>query len=57
MAAAARTMKDILAAAGATDPVTIERYAHLVGGCRTASRPEDDVVDASLRTFPCPTRW
>ncbi|MFF7726731.1 GMC family oxidoreductase [Streptomyces sp. NPDC008001] len=52
---AARTvMEDILRAAGATEVITINRYAHLVGGCRMAAGPRSGVVDADLRTFAVP---
>jgi choline dehydrogenase-like flavoprotein len=47
-------MTEILTAAGAEDTVTIERYAHLVGGCRMAERREDGVVDAHLKLFGVP---
>ncbi|MEU7028423.1 GMC family oxidoreductase [Streptomyces sp. NPDC046275] len=53
-AAATRTMSDILTAAGARELVTVNRYAHLVGGCRMAARPEDGVVGPDLRTFAVP---
>lgn len=53
-AAATRTMTDILDAAGAREVIPVNRYAHLVGGCRMADRPEDGVVDARLRTFAVP---
>ena len=51
MAAAQRSMETILRAAGATEVMTIDRYAHLVGGARMAARPEDGVVDADHRVF------
>ncbi|NGN68345.1 GMC family oxidoreductase [Streptomyces sp. A7024] len=51
MAASQQVMEDILRAAGATELMTIERYAHLVGGCRMAATPHDGVVDADLRVF------
>src|SRR5690348_18457151 len=51
MAAARESMETILTAAGASDVMTIERYAHLVGGARMAARPEDGVVDAGHRVF------
>ena len=38
-------MEDILRAAGAEEVITIERYAHLVGGARMAARA-DGVIDA-----------
>ena len=37
--AAQAVMEDILHAAGADEVITIERYAHLVGGARMAARP------------------
>ncbi|MGZ4125138.1 MAG: GMC family oxidoreductase [Actinomycetota bacterium] len=49
-----RVMTEILEAAGAQDTVTIERYAHLVGGCRMAERREDGVVDRNLKMFGVP---
>jgi choline dehydrogenase-like flavoprotein len=49
-----RVMTEILQAAGAEDTVTIERYAHLVGGCRMAARREDGVVDRDLKMFDVP---
>jgi choline dehydrogenase-like flavoprotein len=51
IAAARRSMEDILRAAGAGEVMTIERYAHLVGGARMASRAQDGVVDADHRVF------
>jgi choline dehydrogenase-like flavoprotein len=50
-------METILTAAGATEVMTIDRYAHLVGGARMATRPEDGVVDADLRTFAVPNLY
>ena len=32
-------MQDILRAAGAGELMTVERYAHLVGGCRMGRTP------------------
>jgi choline dehydrogenase-like flavoprotein len=49
-----RVMTEILEAAGGQDAVTIERYAHLVGGCRMAERREDGVVDRNLKMFGVP---
>ncbi|HEX2424376.1 MAG TPA: GMC family oxidoreductase [Actinomycetota bacterium] len=54
MKASVRVMTGILEAAGAQDTVTIERYAHLVGGCRMAVRREDGVVDSNLKMFGVP---
>ena len=41
-------------AAGASEVMTIDRYAHLVGGARMAARAEDGVVDADHRVFGVP---
>ncbi|OWL96322.1 glucose-methanol-choline oxidoreductase [Mycolicibacterium peregrinum] len=49
--AAAQVMSDMLRAAGAEEVIAIERYAHLVGGARMASRPEDGVIDSEHRVF------
>ena len=49
--AARSVMEDILRAAGASEVMTIKRYAHLVGGARMAARPEEGVVDARQRVF------
>jgi choline dehydrogenase-like flavoprotein len=51
MKAAGARLTDILEAAGAEDTVTIERYAHLVGGCRMAADERHGVVDRNLRSF------
>lgn len=51
MAAGREWMSRILEAAGAEDTVTIDRDAHLVGGCRMGADPEAAVVDRNLRTF------
>ncbi len=51
MKAAQATMEGILRAAGAEEVITINRYAHLVGGCRMAADERSGVVDAHLRSF------
>jgi choline dehydrogenase-like flavoprotein len=33
------------------DTLTIDRYAHLVGGCRMGFSPDDSVVDSSHRVW------
>ena len=40
-------MNDILDAAGAQDILTIDRYAHLIGGARIGAVPEESVADGS----------
>jgi choline dehydrogenase-like flavoprotein len=52
--AATEVMEQLLRAAGADELMTIKRYAHLVGGARMATRPEDGIVDAQCRTFAVP---
>jgi len=44
-------MEEILRAAGASEVMTIDRYAHLVGGCRMGRSADEGVVDAGLRSF------
>jgi choline dehydrogenase-like flavoprotein len=52
--AATRVMERILKAAGADEVITIDRYAHLVGGARMAASEEEGVVDAYGRSFAVP---
>jgi choline dehydrogenase-like flavoprotein len=52
--AATQTMTTILQAAGADETITINRYAHLVGGCRMAADERHGVVNADQRTFAVP---
>jgi choline dehydrogenase-like flavoprotein len=51
MAAATRMMEQILEAAGAGETITIDRYAHLVGGARMSDSPEKGVVDTGHRVW------
>ena len=48
---------DLLKAAGAEEVITIDRYAHLVGGCRMAASRKDGVVDADQRSFAVPNLY
>ena len=50
-------MTEILDAAGAEDAVTINRYAHLVGGCRMGADERTGVVDRNLRSFAVPNLY
>ena len=52
--AATQTTTDMHLAAGASETITIERYAHLVGGCRMATDDRSGVVDQNLRSFAIP---
>jgi choline dehydrogenase-like flavoprotein len=49
-----RTLHDIWEAAGAQDVLAIDRYAHLVGGCRMGVDPERSVVDSDHRAWGIP---
>ena len=51
IALAKQTMHDIWEAAGAQDVLTIDRYAHLVGGCRMGASAEASVIDADHRVW------
>ncbi|HKT45326.1 MAG TPA: GMC family oxidoreductase [Gaiellaceae bacterium] len=51
---AKKTMNEVWRHAGAQDTLTIDRYAHLVGGCKMGFSPEDGVVDSSHRVWGVP---
>lgn len=55
--AATASMEAVLKGAGASDVMTIDRYAHLVGGARMAGRAQDGVVDAAHRVFDVPNLY
>jgi choline dehydrogenase-like flavoprotein len=46
MAWSTKVITDMLHAGGAQDVLTIQRFAHLIGGARMGSAPETSVVDA-----------
>ncbi len=46
-----KILNSILQAAGAQDVLTIERYAHLIGGARMGTTPENSVVDSDHRVW------
>jgi choline dehydrogenase-like flavoprotein len=54
IAYAKRTMQAIWEHAGAQDILTIDRYAHLIGGCRMGTSPENSVVDSDHRVWGVP---
>ena len=54
IAYAKRVLNRIWEAAGAQDTLTIDRYAHLVGGCRMGTSPETSVIDADHRAWHVP---
>ena len=47
-------LAEIWDGADAQDTLTIDRYAHLVGGCRMGFSPDDSVVDANHRVWDTP---
>ncbi len=51
IAYAKETLRRIWDAAGAQDVLTIDRYAHLIGGARIGTRPEESVCDADHRVW------
>ena len=54
IAAAKQTLHEILEAAGAQDVLEIDRYAHLVGGCRMGTDPDESVIDSDHRVWGVP---
>jgi choline dehydrogenase-like flavoprotein len=57
MKAAREVMEGILRAAGADEVITIDRFAHLVGGARMAADEHHGVVDADCRSFAVPNLY
>lgn len=55
--AAGDVMTRMHEAAGAEEAITIDRYAHLVGGCRMAADATRGVVDRDLRSFAVPNLY
>jgi choline dehydrogenase-like flavoprotein len=54
IACASKTLESIWENAGAQDTLKIDRYAHLVGGCRMGFSPDDGVVDSTHRIWDSP---
>ncbi|HZU61620.1 MAG TPA: GMC family oxidoreductase [Solirubrobacteraceae bacterium] len=54
IAFAKHKLHEIFEAAEAQDVLVIDRYAHLVGGCRMGSDPEHSVVDSDHRVWDIP---
>jgi choline dehydrogenase-like flavoprotein len=54
IAFAKQTLHDIFEAAEAQDVLVIDRYAHLVGGCRMGVDPDHSVVDSDHRVWGVP---
>jgi choline dehydrogenase-like flavoprotein len=49
-----KILEEIWDGAEAQDTLKIDRYAHLVGGCRIGFTPDDSVVDSSHRAWEVP---
>lgn len=49
-----QVITNILHAAGAQDVLTIQRFAHLIGGARMGSDPESSVVNSDQRSWAVP---
>jgi hypothetical protein len=54
MAYSTNVLSDILYAADAQDVLTIQRFAHLIGGARMGTSPENSVVDSDHRVWGVP---
>jgi choline dehydrogenase-like flavoprotein len=54
IAYAKQTITELLRDAGATDILTIDRYAHLIGGARMGARADGSVCDADHRIWDVP---
>ena len=57
MRAAQGVMEQILHAAGADEVITIDRFAHLVGGARMAADERHGVVNGDCRMFAVPNLY
>jgi choline dehydrogenase-like flavoprotein len=57
MAFSTQVITNILHAAGAQDVLTIQRFAHLIGGARMGTSPENSVVDANQRSWAVPNLY
>jgi len=55
--AATSAMEEILTAAGAGETITIDRYAHLVGGARMSKTADSGVVNADQQVWSIPNLY
>ena len=54
MAYSAKVIRDIVLASGAQDVLTIQRFAHLVGGCRMGTDPSNSVISSDHQSWAVP---
>jgi choline dehydrogenase-like flavoprotein len=54
MAFSAKVIWDIVLASGAQDVLSIQRFAHLIGGCRMGTAPDNSVVSGDQQTWAIP---
>ena len=54
IAAGVSRAREVLSAAGASETLYVDRYAHLVGTCRFGFTPQDSVSDRWCRTWDVP---
>ncbi|MDQ4092514.1 MAG: GMC family oxidoreductase, partial [Actinomycetota bacterium] len=54
MAYSTNVITDVLHPGGAQDVLTIQRFAHLIGGARMGSSAQNSVVDANQRAWAVP---
>src|SRR5581483_4781164 len=57
MAYGKKILDEIWEGADAQDTLTIDRYAHLVGGCRMGTSQDESVVDANHRIWDVPNAF
>ena len=50
----AKVIRDIVLASGSQDVLRIHRYAHLVGGCRMGTSPDNSVISRDHQTWAVP---
>ncbi|HVC23289.1 MAG TPA: GMC family oxidoreductase [Candidatus Dormibacteraeota bacterium] len=54
MAYSTKLLKEILVESGAQDVLTIQRFAHLIGGCRMGTSANNSVVSADQQAWAVP---
>jgi choline dehydrogenase-like flavoprotein len=54
MAYSAKVIRDIVLASGSQDVLSIQRFAHLIGGCRMGTGPENSVVSSDHQAWAVP---